>query len=30
VKARTLRAAGRTREARRWALECIAKGGSLQ
>ncbi len=29
VKARTLRAAGRTREARPWALACIAKGGSL-
>jgi serine/threonine protein kinase len=29
VKARTLRAAGRTREARPWALACIAKGGTL-
>ena len=29
VRARTLRAAGRTREARPWALACIAKGGSL-
>jgi len=29
VRARALRAAGRSREARPWALACIAKGGSL-